>query len=114
MKKLTLPMNVDTASPLALILVVGVFACREVKMAIISGWLVGFYAGPTYLAHQKATYGKGVVADGFSRQSADVLEARADLFRDGGLAIGAAEDDFPYQGLDAPVLLNAAHGQVVE
>ena len=110
MEELSLPMNVDAAAPLALVLVVGVLAGRKVEVPIISGGLVWFYAGPPDLSIEEPTDGLGIVAVCFGGQSLRSLETDFWVGRRGSLAVGATEDDFPDQGLHAPILLEEAHG----
>ena len=69
MQKLTLPVDVQPASPLPFVVVLSVFPGWEIQVAVVSLRLIGAHAGTAGLADEQAAHRKCVVPDEFRRQS---------------------------------------------
>ncbi len=78
-EELPLPMDVEAASPLAGVGMVGIGAGGEVEVLVIAGGLVGFDAGAADLLDEEVADGEGGIADHFGREAPAGLAGEEDV-----------------------------------
>ena len=123
MQELALPVHVEAATPLPLIVVLLVGAGRKIQMAIVPRRLVGLHTGTTDLVHQQPTDRQRIVPHHLRRQAVARLPGKQLVVgitlqqfrrRHRRLPIGPARHQQPHHVLHIPAAVHEFNGQAIQ